>query len=219
MAPTLTDTDGQVIDLEGGAATGIDPGQVERDFSRAMAAEDPSATQGPPRRADDKGDGEAPRRRRPGRPRKDPAERARVASAPPSPPAGDVDYTEAAAGLVTLGWATVAAIPYTTPFAAVIDANAEQLTGALANGAKHNPRIAAALAKAAAGGGGVYALQLAAVGVNMGMQCLEIVRDPEMRRAATEATRSKFAAFLAAQGVKMPDVSRETGAADASAAA
>jgi hypothetical protein len=136
----------------------------------------------------------------------------------PAPDAGPVDYTEAAAGLVTLGWATVAAVPYTTPFAAVIDANAEQLTGALANGAKHNAKIAAALEKAASGGGGVYVIQLAAVGVNMGMQCLEILRDPETRRAATEATRTKFGAFLAAQGIKVPHDSRET-LADAPAAA
>lgn len=218
MAPTLTDLDGQVVDTgpapDPGAAP-LDPGQVEREFSRAMAAEDPGATQGPPPRAGD-GQGEAPRRRGRGRPRKDPADQARVTSGP-GPAAAAVDYTEAAAGLVTLGWATVAAIPYTTPFAAVIDANAEQLTGALAAGAKHNPKIAAALERAASGGGGVYALQLAAVGVNMTMQCLEIVRDPEIRAAATNATQAKFRAFLKAQGVTVPNVSRET-PADAPAA-
>jgi hypothetical protein len=218
VAPTLTDPDGMVVDLGGldPAGPGPDPAATERDFSRALASEDPSATQGPPRRD---GDGQAPEpkrgRGRPRAARKPPEDKARVTS---GPPAGPVDYTEAAAGLVTLGWATVAAIPYTTPFAAVIDANAEQLTGALANGAKHNPKIAAALERAASGGGGVYAIQLAAVGVNMGMQCLAIVRDPDTRRAATEATRAKFGAFLAAQGIKVPDDSRET-SADVPAAA
>jgi hypothetical protein len=215
----LTTPDGQVVDTPGApaapAAGSVDLAAAERDFSRALASEDPAATQGPPRRGEDtKGtpEAEAPKRRR-GRPRKDPADNARIARGP-APDAGPVDYTEAAAGLVTLGWATIAAIPYTTPFAAVLDANAEQLTGALANGAKHNPKIAAALERAASGGGGVYAIQLAAVGVNMGMQCLEILRDPLTRQAATVATRNKFAEFLAAQGVKVPDVSRESSAAD-----
>lgn len=213
MAPTLTAPDGQVVDTPAAGDPGaVDPAAVERDFSRALAAEDPGSVQGPPKRPGDGQDQDGKPRRR-GRPPKDPADRARVTKAPP--PAADVDYTEAAAGLVTLGWATVAAIPYTTPFAAVIDANAEQLTGALANGAKHNEKIRGALERAAAGGGGVYALQLAAVGVNMTMQCLEIVRDPATRAAATEATRAKFGAFLAAQGVKVP----EQAAADAPAAA
>lgn len=213
MAPTLTTPDGQVVDTPPDPASlpgrGVDLAAAERDFSRALATEDPAGTQGPPRRADGgEGQGDAPKRGR-GRPRKSPEDRARVAKGP-TPDAGPVDYTEAAAGLVTLGWATIAAVPYTTPFAAVIDANAEQLTGALANGAKHNPKIAAALEKAASGGGGVYAIQLAAVGVNMGMQCLEILRDKETRAAAAAATRSKFAAFLAQQGIKVPDDSRET---------
>jgi hypothetical protein len=219
VPPTLTTPDGQVVDTPAApAGGGVDLAAAEREFSRALASEDPAATQGPPRRPEGvDGQGDAPKRRR-GRPPKSPEDKARVAKGP-APDAGPVDYTEAAAGLVTLGWATVAAVPYTTPFAAVIDANAEQLTGALANGAKHNAKIAAALEKAASGGGGVYAIQLAAVGVNMGMQCLEILRDPETRRAATEATRTKFGAFLAAQGIKVPDVSRESSAADVPAAA
>jgi hypothetical protein len=221
VAPTLTTPDGQVVDTPVApadpAGRGVDLAAAEREFSRAMASEDPAGTQGPPRRPEDDGQGEAPKRRR-GRPRKDPADSARIARGP-APDAGPVDYTEAAAGLVTLGWATIAAIPYTTPFAAVLDANAEQLTGALANGARHNPKIAAALERAASGGGGVYAVQLAAVGVNMGMQCLEIMRDKDTRAAATEATRTKFRAFLAAQGIKTPDDSRETSADHAPAAA
>jgi len=218
VPPTLTTPDGQVVDTPDQPGASVDLAAAEREFSRAMASEDPTATQGPPPRAGgDGGQAEAPKRRR-GRPRKDPAESARVARGP-APEASPVDYTEAAAGLVTLGWATIAAIPYTTPFAAVLDANAEQLTGALANGAKHNPKIAAALERAATGGGGVYAIQLAAVGVNMGMQCLEILRDKDTRAAATSATHAKFREFLAAQGVKVPDDSRETSVVDAAAAA
>lgn len=227
MPPTLTTPDGQVVDTPPDpAGRGVDLAAAEREFSRALASEDPGSTQGPPRRSDDaaKASGEASARPRRGRPRKAPEDKARVAKGP-APDAGPVDYTEAAAGLVTLGWATVAAVPYTTPFAAVIDANAEQLTGALANGAKHNAKIAAALEKAASGGGGVYAIQLAAVGVNMGMQCLEILRDKETRAAATEATQKKFKLFLAAQGIQLAaaaqgvNVSRETSADHAPAAA
>lgn len=219
MAPTLTTPDGQVVDTPANpAGGGVDLAAAERDFSRALASEDPAATQGPPRRPDgDGGQGDAPKPRR-GRPRKSAEDKARVAKGP-APDGAPVDYTEAAAGLVTLGWATIAAIPYTTPFAAVLDANAEQLTGALANGARHNPKIAGALERAASGGGGVYAIQLAAVGVNMGMQCLEILRDKDTRAAATAATQAKFREFLAAQGIKVPDDSRETSVADVPAAA
>lgn len=200
--PTLTSPDGTVVEPPAPTipAEPVDREQVDREFSRAMASDDPGGAGAPPKRAPAP-EGEQPKPRR-GRPRKDPDEKARVTDKPAAA-AVSVDYTEAAAGVVTLGWATFAAIPMTTPYAAVLDANSEQLVGALANGAKHNPKIAAALEKAASGGGGVYALQLAAVGVNMGMQTLQLMRDPALRAEATAATQAKFRQFLRAQGVNV----------------
>lgn len=215
MAPTLATPDGQAVETEGSAPLAGAPAKedIDREFSRAMAAEDPSAVQAPPRH-EGQAAAEAPRRR--GRPRKNPDEAARAADKAAEVQA--VDYVEAAAGVTTLAWATLAAIPYTCAYAAVVDANSANLTAALANGAKHNPKIRAALDKAATGGGGVYALQLAAVGANMAIQGLQIMRDPELRAEAEAATRAKFRQFLAAQGLKLPD-EQPAEAADVPAAA
>lgn len=224
MAPTLTDPDGAVVDPGGHVKTidppAVDRDQVDREFSRAMLTDEPGGVGAPPRRDAAPATAAAPKRGR-GRPRKDPDEKPRVAEKPAeaAKPAANVDYTEAAAGVVTLGWATLAGIPWTTPYAAVIDANAEALTGALANGAQHNPKIAAALEKAASGGGGVYVLQLAAVGVNMSMQTLQLMRDPELRAEAAKATQVKFRAFLAAQGINVPAPEQAAEATDAPVAA
>lgn len=202
--PALTTPDGQVVDTGPADEAVIDRAEVDKDFARALATPDPSGPQAPPRHDD--AAGEQPKRRR-GRPRKNPDEQARATETPPEPPVvmSDTDYAEAAAGVVTLGWATLAGIPWTQPYAVVVDANAGDLTGALANGAKHNPKIRAALEKAATGGGGVYMLQLAAVGANMAVQTLELMRDPALRAEATQHTRKKFRAFLRASGIKLPD--------------
>lgn len=215
--PELATPDGQPVEPAADLAGAPDKAGIDREFSRAMAAEDPSAVQPPPRHEDAPA-GEQPRRRR-GRPRKNPDEQARAAGQPPEPPKVPVDYSEAAAGVVTLGWATLAGIPWTTPYAIVVDANAADLTSALANGARHNPKIAAALEKAATGGGGVYMLQLAAVSANMAIQAVELMRDPVLRLSATAHTRTKFRAFLKAQGIKLPDEQPAEAAPDAEPAA
>jgi len=205
--PQLTTPDGVPVEPTGNV-TVIDPAQVDREFSRAMATDDPGGVQGPPRR-EEKTPEAQPRRR--GRPPKNRDEQARVADKPPEPPAvvADKDYAEEAAGLVTLGWAAVAAVPWTTPYAVVIAANAEALTAGLANGARHNPRIREALDKAATGGGGVYMIQLAGAAVTMAFQSMELLRDPALRQEATVATRKKFREFLAQNGVKLPEEAEE----------
>ena len=54
--------------------------EIDREFSRAMATDDPGGIQAPPRRAE-KPAAEAPKRR--GRPRKNPDEKPRTAEKPP----------------------------------------------------------------------------------------------------------------------------------------
>lgn len=179
----------------------VDREAVDREFSRAMASEDPGSVQPPPPR-DDQSQAEPPKRPR-GRPRKD--EKSRTEQPPQLPQKVDTDYTEAVAGLTTLAWATLAGIPYTTPYAAVIDANQVQLIDALNKAAQNNAAIREQIEKLAAGGGGVWAIQLAAVGANMTIQTLQLVRDPELRKEAAAVTQKKFRAFLSAQGIQLPD--------------
>jgi hypothetical protein len=179
-----------------------DPEQVNRDFSRAMAADDPSAPQPPPRR-EDTPPKEKPKRA--ARPRAD--SKSRTESAPKAKV--DTDYTEALAGITTLAWSALAAIPYTTPYAAVVDANQPQLVSALNAAAQNNAQIREQIERLAAGGGGVWAIQLAAVGVNMSMQTLQIMRDPQIRKEATAATQQKFRQFLRAQGVNVEEMQQE----------
>jgi hypothetical protein len=98
---------------------------------------------------------------------------------------------------------TLAAIPFTTPYAAVVDANTDALVPALNAGCQQNPRVRAAVERWSSGAGGVWALQLAAVGVNMSVQAVQLMRDPALREQATAATRAKFRTFLQAQGVNI----------------
>src|SRR5579859_443147 len=119
--PTLTTPDGRPVD--------VDPAEVNREFSRAMA-DDGDGAKNPPRH--EAAPAEQPKRPR-GRPRKDAAEAARVAETAAEAPAGkvDKDLTDECVGLSTLGWATLAAIPPTSPWACVIEANQDDLVKAL----------------------------------------------------------------------------------------
>lgn len=173
------------------------PEQVNQEFSRAMAAEDPSAVPAPPQRPPAVPDGEKKPR---GRPRKDEKPRADD-KAPAVSQKVDTDFTEACAGLTTLAWFGLAATPFTSPYAAVVDANQDQLVAALNGAAQNNAKAREAIQRMTSGGGGVWAVQLAVVGANMGMQTLQILKDPELRKEASEHTQAKFKAFLKAQGV------------------
>jgi len=198
--PTLSTVDGAPVEV----ITAEQRAEIDREFSRAMATDEPGGVQSPPRRDDKPAD--QPRRGR-GRPRKNPDDKPRVTDKPVTAPAAaaTADYTEACAGLSTLGWATLAAIPWTTPYAAVVEANQEQLVTALNAGCQQNPQIREAVERWSSGAGGVYMLQLAAVGTNMAVQTVQLLKDPALRAQATEHTRGKFRDFLAAQGVKVPE--------------
>jgi hypothetical protein len=199
--PTLTTADGAPVE-----PPVVDPEQVNRDFSRAMAASEPDLSTAPPR-VDPPAEpaGGRPRRGR-GRPRKDPADKPRVTDKPVEPPAGpvDKDYTEQCAGLTTLAWATLAAVPPTSPYACVIEMSQNDLVTALNAGCQQNPKVRAAVEKWSSGSGGVWALQLGAVAVNMSVSTLQLLKDPALRAEAREHTQDKFRGFLRANGVKLP---------------
>lgn len=223
--PSLTTPDGAPVTLSAG-----DRDQINREFDRAMTAGPAEGLPAPPPRdnpavpadppaavAGGSGpDAAAPKRGR-GRPPKN-ADKARTEAAPPAVQHSDKDYTEECSGLVTLAWATVAAVPYTTPYAAVIEANEGQLVSALNNGARNNAAIRSRIEAISSGGGGLWAVQLAAVSVNMTMQGLQILRDPELRGEARAATEAKFRKFLRAQGVDVDDGAQDSTEAPTDAA-
>lgn len=119
------------------------------------------------------------------------------------------DYTADAQQAVGMAWTALAAIPATQPYALVVNVNADPLTAALAEGAKHSKTIRSFVAS----GESSWILALAGVGLNMGMQAWQIARDPELRARARESTAEQFKAALGAKGIEVPESSREPAAA------
>jgi hypothetical protein len=192
MAEGLQTPDGQPVNLEAS----------EQDFARAMSA--PVADVPAPPRMTPEAKAEVekakaePRRR--GRPPK--ADRARVETPPaPSEPLPPKDYTEALDGALTGVWVATAGLPFTTPYAAVIAANKAALVGALNAGANQNPKVRAAVEKYTGGGGGLWQMQLAVIGAQMGMQTMQLMRDPELRKQASESTRAQLHQWLKVNGL------------------
>ncbi len=198
--PNLSTPDGQPVEAPTAAEQRA---EIDREFSRAMATDSPGETSAPPR-LDDQPAAAAKRPR--GRPRKTPDERPRVSDKPADVASVkvDKDFTDECAGLSTLGWAALAATPWTSPYACVVEANQEQLVKALNSGCQQSPKIREAVERWSAGGGGVYMLQLAAVGTNMGVQTMQLLKDPKLRAEARAHTEGKFREFLKAQGVNLP---------------
>ena len=217
--PELFTPEGQSVDITApaGALPPKTPDEINREFSRAMASEEPSAVPAPPVRPQP--EGEKPKRPR-GRPRKNPLpeDKPRTEKAPPADEKSDKDYTEACTTVTTAGWILTASVPFTSPYATVIDANQPQLVAALNAGCQNNSMMRQNVERLSSGGGGIWAVQLAVVGANMSMQALQIMRDPELRQQANEATQAKFREFLKSQGVKLPD-DEPAEAADVPAAA
>jgi len=118
----------------------------------------------------------------------------------PEPPV-KTDYTEDAQQLVGGLWTVAAAVPMTQPYALVVDANSDALVSALAAGAKQN----STLRRFVASGENTWMLQLASVGMSMGMQAFQIARDPQLRAGAAETTRAKLRQMLSAQGIELPE--------------
>jgi hypothetical protein len=192
--PDLTTPDGEAVPLDSSRD------QIEQEFARAMSADEPGGATAPPLR-EDKPAGEKPKGRR-GRPPK--AEQPRTETKPPVSQKSDKDFTDEVVGLTTLGWAALAATPYTSPYACVIEANQEQLCAALNAGAQNNAAIRAKIEAWSAGGGGVWMLQLGAVATNMTVQAVQLLKDPVLRSEARAHTEGKFRKFLRDQGVKLP---------------
>jgi hypothetical protein len=99
------------------------------------------------------------------------------------------DYTSDAQTLVATTWTVTAALPPTQAFAYVLNTNADQLTAALAEGAKHSETLRNFVAGT---GENSWKVQLAVVGLNMGLQTLQLMKDPDLRQRAAEQTRAQM---------------------------
>lgn len=185
------------LETENGKQVAIDAAEVTAQFEAAMNDDTPD-TQAPPRRqrrADPAAE-DAPKPRR-GRPPKEEKSRTTTAAAAPVKD----DYTADAQSAVGTLWSVAAAVPFTQPYALVIEGNADALVSALAEGAKHN----ATIRRWVDTGKNTWMLQLASVGMSMGMQALQLARDPEMRAKAAAKTRENLKAQLVSQGIQVEE--------------
>ncbi len=187
--PVLETPDGKPV-----AVTPVDAEAVNREFDRVMNDDGPDE-QAPPRRQKPAGEDAAKPRR--GRPPKE--EKARATDKPAAPVKDD--YTADAQQAVGKVWAVMACLPPTQAYALVVEGNSDALAAALAEGAKHNETVRRFVAQ----GGNSWMLQLAGVGLTMGMQTYQLMRDPQLRREAAATTREHLKAAMAAQGIKVPE--------------
>lgn len=193
--PTLETDRGEVIE-----ATPPGADAINANFTAAMNADPGADRKAPPKRdqaAAATGSAPADAKPRRGRPKGEAKARteAKVAEAIKD------DYTPDAASAVGDLWLMAAVIPFTQPYALVIEANSDPLVAALAEGAKHN----ATIRRLVGSGGNTWAVSLAGVALTMGVQALQIARDPAVRAEATAATRESLKAVLKAKGFDVGD--------------
>ena len=98
-------------------------------------------------------------------------------------------------------WTVTASLPPTQPYALVVETNADALAGALAEGAKHNATIRAFVSS----GESSWLLGLAGVGLTMGMQAFQIMKDPELRGQCAATTREHLKAAMGAKGIEVQE--------------
>lgn len=191
--PELETTDGKPVDT-----AALDPAAINAKFGAAMNDTGPDEQAPPPRQPRAAAPAaEAPAKRR-GRPPKE--DRARTVAQAPAAAIKD-DYAEDAGNLVGSVWTVAASIPYTQPYALVIEANSDALAASLAEGAKYNATIRGWVSA----GQSSWMLGLASVTLTMTMQAWSLARDPEMRDEAAEATRASLKKRLAEKGIVIPE--------------
>ena len=189
MSEGLMTTDGKPVPLEVVSA--------EREFNAAMAAPE--------------GDVPAPRKmtaeakeairtqpKRSPRARPDKTEKARVV--PSASQKVDKDFTEDVQGITQGLWLTAASIPPTQAYAAIIKLNQPALVASLNQGAQNNAAVRGYVEKMSSGSGGMWMVSLGVTVANMGMQTLQLMKDPQLRRDMAAQTRQELDAFLKANG-------------------
>jgi hypothetical protein len=188
MPPTLETADGKPVEIDADA--------VNAQFQAAKDDDGPDE-QAPPKRQPKpaaEADKPAPRR---GRPPKD--ERARTADKAAAP-AKD-DYTPDAQQFVGAVWTVAASISVTAPYALIVENSSDALVSSLAEGARHNSTIRAFVSS----GESSWMLGLASVGIGMGLQAYQLMKDPGLRAQAAATTREHLKAAIGAKGLQVQE--------------
>lgn len=179
------------LETPSGDAVDVTPEAIEAQFQAAMNDDGPGE-QAPPRRPAPPAD-DSPAKPRRGRPPK--SEQSRTADKPAA--AVKDDYTSDAAQFVGGVWVVAASIPFTQPYAVVLDTNADPLVKSLAEGAKHSATIRAFVSS----GDSSWVLGLASVTLTMGIQAFQIMRDPKLRAECAEASRKSLKEAIGAKSI------------------
>ena len=197
--PTLETTDGKPVE--------IDADEVNAKFRAAMDGDAGPAEQAPPKRQPRPPAEDAKPRTRTA-PK---AEKSRTADKAAAPVKDD--YTEDAQNFVGAVWTVAASIPVTQPYALVVENGSDALVKSLAEGAKHNATVRAFVSS----GESSWILGLASVGIGMGLQAFQLMRDPELRAQAAAVTREHLKAAIGAKGLDIREASNDGEAVPAAA--
>lgn len=126
----------------------------------------------------------------------------RTTKAAPKEPLKPKDYTAALDGLGKTLWVTAAAVPYTSPYAVLInDTNRAQMVQAWNAAANSNQKVRDSIEKMTSGEGNIWVLGVAAATIPIAMGAWQIYSNPEFRAQAAEATRGELLAFARENGL------------------
>lgn len=196
---TLTDAKGGVMDPAPVTNGTADFARLQDKMRAEANGEGTDEVPAPP----DRPEGIQPKPKPKGRPRK--VDTARTTSTTEPAKAGKAavkdDYSADASALVQGAWLGMALVPPAKPYAAILGASADALAASLAEGAKHSSIIRGLVS---GGGGSMWMLQLAGVVMTMGVQALQVAKDPELRAQLSAATDAQLVKTLNAAGIEVP---------------
>jgi hypothetical protein len=195
--------------LETPDGTKLDLAAAEQSFNEAMAAPEGDLP-GPKRMTPEQKEASkaAPKRSRPTK-----AEKPRTAAAVSQKV--DRDFTEDVSGITTGVWLATAAFSYTQPYAAIIKLNEGALIASLNQGAQNNATVRGYVERASNGSGGMWMLGLGVTAANMGMQAMQLMKSPDLRKQLGEQTQAELKHYLEQAGIKPLETGTEN-AADSS---
>lgn len=195
------------LETPDGAEVHVEPQELSQDvaagkaaFERAQASnpsEDEKRT--PPKRQPREVVHEEDKPRR-GRPSK--ADAARTTTKAPAKEPGKplppkdftADLNAAADGL----WLGASQLPIAAPYAAVVHAYQPAIVAAVNQGAQVNADVRNYVEKMTSGAGNAWMLQLAVVGIQMGMTMMQVAKNPEFKAQLVETNNAQVAAYIEA---------------------
>jgi len=217
MALTLASADGAEVEVTP-AELPQDVQDANRAFMEAQLS-DPAEDERrrPPRRTPRVAEAEETEARteKPKRGRPSKADQARTTSKAPADkkPLAPRDFT---ADLDALGnglWLGLSQLPATAPYAALLHMQQPAIVAAVNAGAQVNPSVRNFCDKLTSGTGNAWALQLGVVAVNVGLQGMQLARNPELRAQLAQANSVAVAQFIEQMGVVQAEQAAQTEAA------